>query len=425
MGATAQTVQIKSPPAARTGSALSARVQLLIFCVAAVLVISRRPDAIFNAQFFGEDGSIWYPEAYMGGWFHAFWHSRDGYFQTAPRLAAAIALLVPFRFAPLLENLLAIAIQVLPVTMLLSERCREWGSIWLRATMSLLYIALPNSAEVNASMEEAQWHLALMACLLVLASVPVTRTGRVLNICVLVVAGLSGPFVVILLPVAAVFYWFRRGNWRAVQLSIVFLCAVIQLSALIRISSSGRPRMHLGATPELFIRILSRDIYLGAIFGSNALPGAAPFFLLAAGVLGSALIVWCIWRGSLEWKLFVIFCALLFAAALRYPMVPAPQWQILDLTPSIRYWFLPTVGFAWVIAWAAFKGARGRARWFPVLLLVLMSIGIVRDWKYTPFIDYHFRQYARWFRVAPPGTVVIIPINPGGWKMQLIKQPKR
>jgi hypothetical protein len=404
---------------------LSRRCHIIIFFAAAALVISRRPDAIFNAQFFAEDGSIWFRDAYMFGWLSSLWHPRGGYFQTAPRLAAALALLVPFGFAPLLENVLAIAIQVLPVNILLSERCRAWGPLSLRAAMAGLYVALPNSSEVHASMGNAQWHLALIACMLVLSSVPKTRGWRIFDALALGIAGLSGPFVVFLVPLSAIFLWLRRERWRLAQFSIVTLCAAIQASALLRTSTANRPNIDLGATPDLFLRIVSRDIYLGALLGANAMPHAAQVLLVIVAMLGTVLVAWCLLNGSLEWKLFVAFCLLTFVAALLDPSVPAPQWLLLDLTPGIRYWFLPTLAFAWVLVWAARAGLPGRVKVIPAILLVLMCVGVVRDWKYRPFIDYHFRDYVRWFRMAPAGTVVTIPINPGGWKMQLVKKGKR
>lgn len=109
--------------------------------------MSHRPDAITNPQFFGEDGSIWYPEAYMSGWFAALFHSRNGYFQTVPRLAASIALLFPLRFAPLIENLIGLFIQVLAVNILLSARCQRWAPLFTRILMSLFYLGLPNTRE--------------------------------------------------------------------------------------------------------------------------------------------------------------------------------------------------------------------------------------------------------------------------------------
>jgi hypothetical protein len=87
----------------------------VIFLLACALLVSRRPDAIPHAQFWAEDGHVWFADAYnFGGW-AALFRTQDGYFQFLPRLAAALAVLVPLRMAPLVLNLIAIAIAALPV----------------------------------------------------------------------------------------------------------------------------------------------------------------------------------------------------------------------------------------------------------------------------------------------------------------------
>jgi hypothetical protein len=51
-----------------------------------------------------------------------------------------------------------------------------------------------------------------------------------------------------------------------------------------------------------------------------------------------------------------------------------------------------------------------------------MPIGIVRDWRYPPFLDFDFKEIAAVFDRAAPGTKFIISINPH-WQMQLTKKP--
>jgi hypothetical protein len=386
------------------------------------LIVSRRPDALLHAQFFAEDGSIWYPQAYMLGWFKALFHSQDGYFQTLPRLGAAVALLVPFRFAPLLENLIAIGVQALPVNILLSGRCRAFGSLGLRAAMAAVYIALPNSYEVNVSMETAQWHVAVIACLILLASKPRNLAWRIFDLCVVPVFGLSGPFVVMLLPLVGIFWFFRRQTWTIVLGILLAICAALQISALLNMSLSGRVKMFLSPTAELFVRILAGHVYLGALIGTYGFEGQPLIVLIVLAFVATALIVYCLWKAPLEWKLLLAFCFLAFAAALKYPMVPAPQWPVLAKSPGIRYWFMPTLAFAWVLVWGT-MGVRQRVvRTVSTLGLMTMCYGIVRDWRYPAFPDLGFRNYARWFAVAPPGAMLTIPILPGGdWRMRITK----
>jgi hypothetical protein len=41
---------------------------VIVFLFAFLLIFSRRPDAILNAQFFAEDGQRWFADAYQRGW---------------------------------------------------------------------------------------------------------------------------------------------------------------------------------------------------------------------------------------------------------------------------------------------------------------------------------------------------------------------
>ena len=56
-----------------------------------------------------------------------------------------------------------------------------------------------------------------------------------------------------------------------------------------------------------------------------------------------------------------------------------------------------------------------------VALLCLMCIGIVRDWRYPAFQDEHFAESVSLFEAASAGTTVILPIDPEGWNMTLVK----
>src|SRR5215510_9596703 len=73
---------------------------LMLFLVCFLILYSRRPDAILNAQFYAEDGARWYRDAYQLGW-RCLFIPETGYLQTVSRLIALFALLLPFAAAPL------------------------------------------------------------------------------------------------------------------------------------------------------------------------------------------------------------------------------------------------------------------------------------------------------------------------------------
>ena len=399
--------------------------QLLVFFVAAALVVSHRPDALFNPQFFAEDGTIWYPEAYTSGWLAALFHSRNGYFQTLPRLASSIALLAPFRFAPLVMNLIGITVQVLPVNVLVSARCRNWAPLFVRTLMAILYLGLPNTRELDAAPEEGQWHLALLACMLVLACPPLKTKWRVADIVVILLSGFSGPFGVMLLPIALVFWWRRRERWRLLLSEVVAVPAIIQIAALLVSAEATRSHATLGATPQLALQLLAGQVYLGSMLGQSGaqVHRSLPVLALIA-VLGTIVLAYCFVKARLEWKLLLAFCALIFAASLKNPMVSmtVPQWQVLRDASGIRYWFFPMIAFIWALAWCATLSKNGLFQFAGIAGLIMTCAGIATDWKYPAYPDYHFPKYAAQFAAATPGTMVNIPIFPDGWTMRLVKK---
>src|SRR4051794_29122484 len=186
---------------------------LVSFVLAAVAVVSRRPDAIFNSQFFAEDGNVWFAEAYNNGWARALAITHTGYFQTLPRLGAALALAVPLQHAPLVMNLVGLLLQIAPAVFLLSSRTELWAPLRIRLLMALAYLALPNNSELDVSITEAQWHLALLACLVVLSRAPESRAGFAFDLTVLALCGLTGPFCIVLFPVAFLVWWKERTRW--------------------------------------------------------------------------------------------------------------------------------------------------------------------------------------------------------------------
>src|SRR5581483_4738726 len=127
---------------------------------------------------------------------------------------------------------------------------------------------------------------------------------RVFDIVVVLLSGLTGPFCIALLPIAAFIWWRSRARWHLVLAALIALCAALQFSALLTTAVATRSHETLGATPVLFLRMLIGDVYLGAIFGQNhfALHGSA-LGLIVSGILATAILVVCLLRAGLELRL--------------------------------------------------------------------------------------------------------------------------
>lgn len=398
---------------------------VVVFLTAIAAIFWRRPDALLNPQFYAEDGTTWFADAWNTGWLHSLTIPAGGYLNTLPRLLCGLAILVPLKFAPLLLNWFGIVIQALPVSILLTRRCENWGPLWLRAAQGALYIALPNSDEINVTITNAHWHLVLVACLLAFANPPANTAWRVFDVIILLLVGLTGPWALVLTPLLIIFWWYRRQPWSLVGAAILAACALIQCFELLT-DHGGRPTSALGASFSLFTRLIAGQIYMGAIWGQNLfdLRGhIIPILLIFAA--GTTILIYGLLKLPLEMKLFLAFAILITAAALRSPLIfgEMPRWQALAIDKGARYWFFPMLALVWSLLRIATQNGPRTLRYFSYVCLGLLCLrAIPHDWHYWPYKDAHFGTYLRAFDDAPPKTKVAIPIVPVGHVMTLTKK---
>ena len=399
-----------------------------VFLVAFAVTVSRRPDAIFHAQFYAEDGHFWFAEAYNLGWWSALFHTFGGYFQPLPRLVASFALLLPLSTVPLLFNLVAISFHVLPVNLLLSARSSPWGSLRFRALLAGMYLVLPNCREINLGLTNMQWPLALSAFILLVGLTPRSAAERVFDSLIILFCGLAGTFCILLLPVAFFIAWRYRDSWWRVPVAIFSICTIAQLWAMLFLAPNARAHRELGANPEMLGRLLGSQVYLGALLGYNGLSSVQglrfSIFLACVAIGLTIFVAICDLRAPMAMKLFVVFSAAVFAAGLFNPFEwdrpTVPVWVVYAAVPGLRYWFFPTLAFAWALLYGY------RSRIVPVkitslALLCVMCVGVIRDWRHRPLEETNFSEPLKRFEAAPAGAVVTIEEQPEGWNMRLVK----
>lgn len=403
-----------------------------VVVAALAIVVSRRPDALLNAQFWAEDGTYWYAEAYNFGAIHSLLLPHTGYFQTVSRLTAAFALMFPLAWAPFIFNSVAIIAKVLPVILILSSRFSSViPSFKTRVLLSFIYLALPNSWEVHANLTNAQSHLALLAFMVIIAKPNDHLAWRLFDIVLVLLSGLSTPSSILLIPIAARWWWIHRGKWPLIILITTCCCGLIQATSFLLTAQQTRTLEPLGAMPGLFIRILSGQVFLAALIGQKGYgqifspSGWYTAFASVVAVMGLMAVVKALFKAPEELRLFIIFAAMMFGSALITPNVSAavPRWEV-STWPGVnsRYWFIPMIAFVTVLLWMTGESCSRIWRVVASLALLVMVVGTILDWRHPPYIDFQFREHARQFETAPKGAEVIIPINPPGWSMRLIKK---
>ena len=409
------------------------RRSVLPYSIAAVvgflITVSHRPDAMLNPQFWAEDGKMWFQQAYNNGVIVSLFTPEAGYFQSISRIVAALSQLAPLAYAPFIFNFAAISAKVGVALFILSPRLeRTVPNVAVRAVFAFIYLGLPHSFETTANLTNVQWHLAML-CFLVLIAAPGERlVWRIFDVAAVAISAFSGPFCLLLVPVALIKFYVTRERRLIPLIGILLAASTVQAASLFLFERpSSQP---LDAEPGLFFRIVGGHLFFDSIFGDKnygrllKLGWWTEINAFFVCIFGSATVAYAFIRAKLELRLLILFSTLIVAGALISPAVSSdmPQWQA--MVPEIsgsRYWMIPIFCiFACLITVAA-KSEFRAVRYASIGLLFLSLVGIVADWKHPQFIDMRFAEHAASFETALAGQEVVIPINPD-WEMRLVKK---
>lgn len=400
---------------------------VVVVVIAALAIISRRPETIINAQFWAEDGSLWYASAYNHG-LGDLLAPYAGYFIFVNRIVGLLSLMLPFHVVPIFFNLVALCIQVLPVFLLCSRRLRY--IIPNRSTgilLSLLYVAVPNGAEVFTNLTNIQWHLGVAAFLVLLAHKDTRWRWRTFDLIVLLLTGLSGPFVIFLLPFALFIWWRNKTPYHIQRMYVLATLAALQCLYLFVIDHTSRVGATVVGNPFDIARMLVGQVFTGGILGQQYVNLTYGNNSVVVGLLlaGLGLIVYAFIKGPVWLRMLHIYGAVLIVsmlASLR-PVKGFDTWQgLTNPGGGQRYWYIPIIIWLATLVWLAVRATMPLVRGIAItLLLILVLVGIPNSWRITPFPYLNFQDYAAKFEHAPSGTVMTIPINPG-WEMQLRKK---
>ena len=402
--------------------------------VASVVVISRRPDTFTHAQFYAEDGRCSFADAYTLGPWQALFVPDQGHILMQPRLIALIAFPFGVASAPLIYNIFGLLFQIAPVAFFLSDRFRPvLPSIWWRAALCAVYLLIP-SAELQVTAGNSQWHLAVLASLVLIAPTPGRLGWRVFDIGTLLLCALTGGFAYVLLPAALIWWWVRRQRWTGVEVAALGIGLVAQLYGMIEAA-----RLHTSLVANLpdalrdLAFIGSDHIILAGLFGEEAhthvfvhgLPHGA---VLAAGicVVGLAVVVFAAIRAPWELRIFALIGFGIAAAGLASPLVPAGNnaWDVIAMAGDDRYFFMAELAWVVIILWALSRLPHPWLRaggW--ALTAVAFASGLVLAWQYPPSRNYDWPQEAAQIVSAGSGGHVSVPIPPSPWQIIIPAPP--
>jgi hypothetical protein len=400
----------------------------LYLLLAVAVVVARRPDAVLNPQFWAEDGTVWFADAYNRG-LGTLLEPHAGYLALLPRATALLGQRIGLGHAPQLFNAVALLLQLAPALFILSRRFETLvPSLGVRCLLGLVYLLIP-VAEAHVNLANAQWHLAVLMCMVVLAAPPRSLAGRLLDVAVLAGGGLTAAVIIVLAPVAVARWLTSRQRWHGVLAGVAVAAALVQAGTVLA-NPASRGSAPLGAGVRPLVRVVTDRVVVPALVGEQ---NPALFsihwwhgLLWAALVACAALAVagWAALRGPWELRLLLAFGGLGLVLALLSPLV-APggdQWQgLVSGDTATRYFLIPTLTFSVAVVWAVSRLPAPTRRVVAAALAATLVTGVALQLQYPPLIDRHPATQAATLRAAPSGAPIDLLLNPAGWHMVLIR----
>jgi hypothetical protein len=382
----------------------------LVLAVCALILCLRRAGAVTHPQFWAEDAYL-FENAYEFGW-HAFTIPFAGYFHTALRAIAQLAVSVDPARAPWIFLACSSAVTLYVAGLALSPRCplpRFCGAA------ALAVVLVPDTFEVLLTVVNLQWVIgAGMVLLLILGDAKGPRQNTH-DLAAAAAMGLTGPFCIMLSPLFVARAWARRSRASAFLAAIVVACALVQGWCFLTSPALGDAAAGAHFAPRVVLPAIGRrvggsllvgallsadtDLYVGTLVGIGTLLGVA-YLAFTKGP-----------RRSERMMLGLAFLLLLAAALyrLRYKFDEA----FIPGSAS-RYFYIPQLVLMWLfIAAAGLKGRVGRLA--PALLAWAVLVNAPR-YRERAFVDMHWSLYEASIREGRP---VIVPVNPPGWIMPL------
>lgn len=392
------------------------RLDLAAAFVGLVLLILRKPWALRTPQLWAEDGSIFLNDMAQYG-AASLLRPYQGYLHLIPRLTAWIAAqTADVRWWPLMYNLGALLVAAAVLFRLTSPRL----AVTHRRLLILAFALVAQSGEVLFNITNAQWLAAFLLMIQLWLTEPRSKLAAAADVALLILAGLTGPFVVLLLPLFAWQAWRQRNRYRLGVLAVVVACAGIQISYLLQAYGQTPP-------PTAFhffnyLGVLSARLVVWPFLGAHlvaALPAAALVGIGAAVAI--PVLIWTVRdRHDRPFALEVLVILAILLAAATWRSRP-DEWSLHDVSDGDRYFFIPRVLFVWLVVWLF----DARPRRLAVTLVALCLAGVATELPdhYIPAPpDYHWAAHCDPIRRGVPAT---IPTLPDGWTFHYPGRPQR
>ncbi len=405
-----------------------------------VVLWLRRPDCLLNAQFWAEDGTVFFQQQIMRGLWQSWPQSYSGYIHTFPRLIVWLNTFVPVRWAPFGINATTLALEAVSCGAFFWPCYRKIiASDSLRAACCLSISAtIIVGAELLGTVCNLQWYLCILSLLLIVATTRDNATKWLEGLLTLlqVLIALTAPATLLYLPFL-LWQLKTKPGWLKVRPAIHIAALLLQGLVMHRYGDT-KPILRFNTLfLATFISGITRCV-LSPLLGNTFLTESSSISLftkmLAALVIGLILATLLALRFGLQplakWPWGAAYIAIGTLLAALAGRAYAKEFLHLDgivFFTAERYFFVGASMFIFVVAFALESVCRRiHSQLATVLFVCMFAFGTVKNYESKPFADFHWKDSAvkidAWEkerRDHPPAPAISLPINPPGWTISL------
>ena len=368
-----------------------------------VLAIARKPDGFFNPQFWAEDAVLFHAEAEEVG-SASLIRPALGYFHTIQRVVAWLTTrMIDALYQPAAYNYAAMLASLLVLSPMATKR---WTGppAWALGAMTIL---ATQAGEIIFNLTNVQWLTSLFIVICAVMQPPVSRAGLLLESGALLLVGLTGPFVVALLPLGFLRWW-QYGKRALPGVIALAVAAAIQGWAIWRAGGgeSARPELMQHSWTEILSVRLFAQTFLPASFWPASTWGLILFGAVVSGVIACA----AFYPGPRRYLRVMFLLAAISIQLAVCVRMNGGRDQLLGLPNGPRYFYDARVLIAWLLMvvlltpklprWLRFSVGAGLTGWMTVAVL---TFGV------APLPDLEWEQHAAAVREGRPAE---IPVNP-------------
>lgn len=399
-----------------TTTASSRKISWGVALAGIALLIARKPWALTTPQLWAEDGVVHLLENEQLG-LQALLTPHRGYLHTLPRIVAWLAShTLDVAHWPAFYNGAALLVTFLLLLRLASPRCDLPGKNWLVLSFALT----AHTGDVFFNITNLHWITGFFLLLQTLLPRPTSWAQRLGDLTLVFLVGLTGPFVILFLPLFAWRLLRERNADTLAALLAAGACAAIQAYF---VKTTGGA--YFAQSPEPFslakmLTITGSRLAVWPLFGTHV---ASTLSWTALRVIGmgfiALLLVWALRPHPRRWlRAHLVVAFVLFTTTVLY-RIRADTWSQPDLVNADSYFFVPRLLLAWLLIWEL--DARP-----PAVAWVARGLCVVAVMLQLPDYVKPAAKDLQWKKTCDPirrGAPAKIPILPEGWHIHYPGRP--